>query len=45
MKLRDELGLDMFMETSAKTGMNSKEIFTKAGLLLYGEYSRYKAIV
>ena len=30
------------METSAKTGFNTQELFVEAGKLLYKEYSKYK---
>lgn len=36
--------LDFFMETSAKSGLNIKNIFIKATRLLYQEYLNYKAI-
>ena len=30
------------METSAKTGLNTQELFAQAGKLLYKEYSKFK---
>ena len=30
------------METSAKTGMNAKELFAEAAKLLFNDYSKYK---
>ena len=30
------------METSAKTGLNAKELFVEAGKLLYKEYTKFK---
>ena len=39
---KEEYDLDLFMETSAKTGMNAQELFVQAGKLLYKEYSKFK---
>ena len=36
--------LDLFMETSAKTGMNSEELFAEAAMLLFNDYNKYKVI-
>jgi hypothetical protein len=30
------------METSAKTGMNSEELFAKAAKLLFSDYKKFK---
>jgi len=32
------------METSAKTGMNSEELFAEAAMLLFNDFSKYKVI-
>jgi len=40
--LKDEYDFDLFMETSAKTGYNTKEIFNHVAILLYNDYSKYK---
>ena len=34
-----ELDLDLFMETSAKTGLNAQELFTEAEKLLFNKNS------
>ena len=36
--LKKNLGINMFMETSAKTGINAKELFIEAARLLCDEY-------
>ena len=41
-KYKKEYGLDYFIETSAKTGMNVQEIFIHAARELYKEYNEYK---
>lgn len=41
---KNEYELDLFMETSAKTGMNAQELFTEAAKLLYKDYSKYKSV-
>ena len=41
-KYKEELGLDYFIETSAKTGMNAQEIFIEAAKILYDDYILYK---
>ena len=33
------------METSAKTGMNSEELFAEAAMLLFKDYSKYIKVV
>ena len=35
-------GFDFFTETSAKTGLNAKEIFKEAALMLYSDYCEYE---
>ena len=41
LQLKKDFEFDLFMETSAKSGYNSEQIFVEAGLLLYREYSQY----
>ena len=41
-KFKTENGLEMFIESSAKTGYNTKEIFIEATKLLYSQYLGYK---
>ena len=41
---KNEYELDLFMETSAKTGMNAQELFTEAAKLLFTDYSKYKIV-
>ena len=36
--------LDLFIESSAKTGFNSKKIFIKAAKMLYDEHLKYKDV-
>ena len=43
-KFKEEKKLDLFMETSAKTGLNAKDVLVKAAKLLYTDYLRYKEI-
>ena len=38
MKYKDDFEFDLFMETSAKTGFNTQELFVEAAKLLYKEY-------
>ena len=40
--MRDDYDLDLFLETSAKTGMNAQEIFIQAAKILYKDYEIYK---
>jgi len=42
-KLKQDYDLDLFMETSAKTGMNTQELFIEAAKLLFKDYKKYKA--
>ena len=37
----EEYGLDFFIESSAKTGMNVQEIFIQAAKLLYKDFLEY----
>ena len=39
--LCEENEMDYFVESSAKEGINTKEIFTKAGILLYENALKY----
>ena len=41
-KFKTDFGINLYMETSAKTGFNAKEIFIEAARALYREYSQYK---
>ena len=41
---KNDYDLNLFRETSAKTGFNAKEIFTEAAFLLYNDYIKYKKI-
>ena len=41
---KNDFQLDFFMETSAKTGINTKELFVEAAKLLYTDFCKYKAI-
>jgi len=36
--------IDLFMETSAKTGFNAKELFAEAAKILFKDYCKYKII-
>ena len=38
MKYKEDFEFDFFMETSAKTGFNTQELFVEAAKLLYKEY-------
>jgi len=40
-KYKSDLELDLFKETSAKTGFNTEELFVQAAKLLYNDYSFY----
>ena len=42
LQMQKDFDFDLFMETSAKTGMNAQELFVEAGKLLYKEYNKYK---
>ena len=39
-KLYNDLEMDYFIESSAKTGLNAKEIFIQAAKLLFYEYQQ-----
>ena len=41
-QFKNDYDLDLFMETSAKNGINSTELFTEAAKLLFNDYSKYK---
>ena len=41
-QLQKEFDLDFFMETSAKSGFNTTELFIEAAKLLYKDYTKYK---
>ena len=43
-KLKEEYGIEYFIEASAKTGFNVQEIFIKAAKLLFQEYITYNSI-
>ncbi len=43
-KFKDDYMLNLYMETSAKTGFNAKEIFIEAAQTLCKEYNKYKKI-
>ena len=42
MKYKDDFEFDLFMETSAKTGYNTEELFVEAAKLLYEDYVGFK---
>ena len=41
-KFQTDFDLNLYMETSAKTGFNAKEIFIEAAKVLVKEYNEYK---
>ena len=41
-KYKNDYELDLFLEASAKNGINSTELFTEASKLLFSDYSEYK---
>ena len=43
-KFKEDYMLNLYMETSAKTGFNAKEIFIEAARILYKEYNKYKKV-
>ena len=43
-KFKDDYMLNLYMETSAKTWFNAKEIFIEAAKTLCKEYNKYKKI-
>ena len=42
MKYKNEQCLDMFMESSAKTGYNARNVLVEAAKMLYKDYLKYK---
>jgi GTPase SAR1 family protein len=42
LKFKEDFELDLFMETSAKTGFNTQELFVQAAKVLYDDYMKYK---
>ena len=43
-KFQTDYELNLYMETSAKTGFNAKEIFVEAARVLYKDYIKYKQV-
>ena len=43
-KFKDDYMLNLYMETSAKTGFNAREIFIEAARVLIKEYNQYKKV-
>ena len=43
-KFKEDQKLDLFMETSAKTGFNARNVLVEAAKLLYKDYLKYKEI-
>ncbi len=41
LKFKTDQGLDLFMETSAKTGHNARNVLIEAAKLLYSDYLKY----
>ena len=41
MKYKTDQGLDLFMETSAKTGYNARNVLIEAAKILYADYLKY----
>ena len=42
MKFKNDFNMDMFLESSAKTGFNAKNIFIESAKVLYQDYLKYK---
>ena len=40
--MQKDFELDLFMETSAKIGFNTQELFVEAAKVLYEDYKKYK---
>ena len=40
-QLMKDYNFELFMETSAKTGLNTEELFVKAAKILYKDYLSY----
>ena len=43
-KFKDDYMLNLYMETSAKNGINAREIFVEGARILYKEYNQYKKV-
>ena len=43
-KFKDDYMLNLYMETSAKTGFNARKIFIEAARVLFKEYNQYKKV-
>ena len=43
-KFKEDQKLDLFMETSAKTGYNARNVLVEAAKLLYKDYLKYKEL-
>ena len=41
-KFKEDFELDLFKETSAKTGLNAEELFVQAAKVLYDDYFKYE---
>ena len=41
-KLKNDYNLDLFVESSAKSGLNTEYIFVEAARVLYNDYVKYK---
>ena len=41
-KMQTDFNLDLFVESSAKSGFNTEYIFVEAAKLLYNDYIKYK---
>ena len=41
LKFKNDQGLDLFMETSAKTGHNARNVLIEAAKMLYQDYLKY----
>ena len=41
LKFKTDQGLDMFMETSAKTGYNARNVLIESAKILYADYLKY----
>lgn len=45
MEYKETYNIDMYMETSAKTGVNSHEFFVEAAKILYNDFNKFKTNV
>ena len=43
-KLKDDYAFDEFLETSAKEGLSTRDLFVKAAVLLYENYKKYPKV-